>query len=129
MKTETREVYKCDHCSKMYQIKRYAEQHEVFCVKNPENKRACTFCPHLDKKVTSYYQEFPDGSEMERTVELFFCKEKRMFLYPPKVEIKKTWFELGYHENSPMPKDCDIKSKIDQDSEDYSDFFAGLNQK
>lgn len=47
---QTKEIYKCEYCRKIYQIKRFAESHEKMCKKNPENNRACFGCNFLQKK-------------------------------------------------------------------------------
>ncbi len=105
MKTETKEIYKCEYCNKLYQLKRFALLHEQYCHKNPENFRKCLNCSHLVKKEVIIYSDTPVG-EMERGVQLFFCSKIYSFLYPPKVEIKKNHFELGDYSNKPMRKKC-----------------------
>jgi hypothetical protein len=117
MKTETKEVYKCDFCKKMYQRKNACANHEVSCSKNPENNRACFGCPHLVKKTTQIYIDGYDGFETEQDIELLFCEAKDIFLYPPKVEIKKNSYDLGDDLNEPMPKECEIEEN----------FFVRLN--
>lgn len=105
MITETKEIYKCEHCRKVYQVKRFAEVHEISCMKNPDNKRACFGCKHMNKRDYVLYYDTPMG-EATRTVNLCHCAKKEIFLYPPKVEHKGTSFELGDEFNEPMPKDC-----------------------
>jgi len=51
MKTEYKEIYKCDYCNKLYQIKSYAIKHEKICQKNPINYRPCLSCEYLIKKT------------------------------------------------------------------------------
>ena len=107
MITETKEVYKCEHCRKLYQIKRFAEAHEKSCNKNPDNFRACHSCIHLVKKpITIQYDENGYGTD-ERTVDILYCPVIGTYLYPPKVEHKDNAFELGDELNSPMPKECE----------------------
>lgn len=109
MKTETKEIYKCEFCNKLYQIKRFAEQHEAGCWKNPDNKRACLNCINLTKKqaeITCGYHY--DGSEIDRKLDLLYCNAKKVFLHTPKSEAKKNAFDLGDYENLPMPKECEL---------------------
>ncbi len=106
MITETKEIYKCEHCRKLYQIKRFAEAHEKSCTKNPDNFRACLTCTHpIKKDVTFSYDTFQ--GEDERTVRILYCPVKEMYIHPPSVEHKGTAFELGDYLNEPMPKVCD----------------------
>jgi len=108
MKIETKEIYKCEFCNKMYQVKRFAIIHEAGCFKNPENKRACLDCIHLTKKKIEIMQGYHyDGSESNRNVELFYCSAMNKFIYPPQSEAKKNYFDLGDEINEPMPKECD----------------------
>lgn len=105
MITETKEIYKCEHCRKMYQIKRFAEAHEEARAKNPENKRACFGCKFLNKREKVVYFDTWNG-EATRTFELCHCSKKEIFLYPPKVEHKGNSLDLGDEFNEPMPKNC-----------------------
>lgn len=107
MITQTKEIYKCEHCRKLYQAKRFAEAHEEMCKKNPENQRACFACKFLEKKETVLYYGSPIGGEITRTVSFLHCEKKGIFLYPPKVEIKGNAFKLWDNTNEPMPKKCD----------------------
>lgn len=112
MKEETKTIYKCEYCNKLYQRKDACIKHESYCFKNPEAKRACYNCIHLEKKKTSVYHDQYDGSQSEEVVELFHCAVKDIFLHPPKVEAKKNAKEIS-EENLPMPKECDIKNAED----------------
>jgi len=105
MKTEFKEIYKCEFCNKLYQSKRFAEQHEKSCFKNPENKRPCFSCENLRKEKTEIYYGYY-GADGERIVNLFYCGIKECFLYTPQNEIKGNQFDLGDEENNPMPKEC-----------------------
>lgn len=109
MKTLIKEIYKCDHCNKVYLKKTAAINHEIICLKNPINNRPCFGCPLLTKKETTVYYDQWDGSESERKVELLYCQAKKIFLHTPKNEMKKNAFELGYESNEPMPKECDVE--------------------
>ena len=108
MKSETIEVFRCDHCRKIYQRKALAIQHEKLCKKNPINQRICFGCPMLTKKETFVYYDHPNGSESKRRVELLYCEYKETFLYTPQNHIKQNFFELGDEENNPMPTECDV---------------------
>jgi hypothetical protein len=114
MKTEIREVYKCEYCNKMYQRKRFALEHEKICSKNPENKRACLDgCIHLTKKKVEVKDRIDDyyTGEIEYVIRtLFYCDKKKIFLYPPECEYKDNYYTNFYNEedeNKPMPKECD----------------------
>lgn len=111
MKTELKEIYKCDHCNKLYQIKSCAIAHELICSKNPTNHRPCFICAHLEKKETIYYYDTYCG-ENKKTINLLHCAVIDSFLYPPKVESKKNWFDLGDKHNEPMPKECDKQEYV-----------------
>jgi len=110
MITETREIYKCEYCNKLYQIKRFADYHELMCKKNPRNKRACFGCINLSKKTITDYFDMQDG-EHEREVKLLYCKKLECFLYPPQVEMKQNAIDLDGI-NKPMPKKCEYFKDI-----------------
>lgn len=110
MKIETREIYKCEHCNKLYQIKRYCEAHEKICIQNPDNNRACYNCSHLIKQRTTHYYDAYDGEHSEE-VNILFCTKLEIYLYPPKVEHKKNWYELGDELNEPMKRECKHQNK------------------
>lgn len=118
MKTETREIYKCEHCKKLYQIASYCIKHEVICHKNPENARLCLKCPFLEMKETTIYHDTGFG-EISQEVKLFHCQKVDSYLYPPVVELKGNAIELGDDHNEPMKKEC-------EHYKDFSlDFFGG----
>ncbi len=106
MITETKTIYKCDYCKKLYQIKCACGRHELSCTKNPENDRPCFHCQHLHKKETEIFVDRYDG-EHSYALELLHCNKLNHFLYTPQIEQKKNWYELG-EENNPMPKQCKI---------------------
>lgn len=115
MKIETKEIYKCDFCNKLYQLKRWAEYHEKCCHKNPENKRACLDCQHLGKKNKTVYSGLSDGdSEGEIAIDVFYCIKKDDFMHPPKSEHKKNVWELGDVENKPMPMNCEQQKSLSE---------------
>jgi hypothetical protein len=117
MKIKKIEVYFCEHCNKLYQRKWSCEKHEELCKKNPDNLRPCFGCSFLCKKEAEIYGDYTDGSEWKRTINLLFCNKKEIYLHTPQNEIKGNDFELGYTENNPMPKKCDLYSN------DYSDYI------
>jgi ATP-binding cassette subfamily D (ALD) protein 3 len=67
MKVEIKEIYKCDFCNKLYQVKRFAEYHEKGCSKNPENERPCFNCHNMEKRETEITGNYYNGSEWEKT--------------------------------------------------------------
>ena len=115
METETKEIYKCDFCSRWYQLKRFAESHEKSCTRNPDNYRRCLDnCKHLVKKGAKVYigiDEYYTSEPIYETRTLLFCEKKSMFLYPPKVEHKGNYYTEFYdeeNENKPMMKECNL---------------------
>ncbi len=105
MKIETKEIYKCDFCNKLYQIKRFAEKHEKQCSRNPENNRPCFKCQFLEKK-NSVIRNPDYFNDDEIKVSVLSCSAKNIFLFPPKVEIKENQYDLLDGGNEPMPKEC-----------------------
>ena len=108
MKIELREIYKCDHCKKLYQRKNACEKHEKSCTKNSDNFRACFGCKYLTKKT----ETIDNGSQYypERRVDLLWCNKLGHFLHPPKVEHKGNAIETG-ELNEPMPKECEHRKE------------------
>lgn len=105
---ETKEVYKCEHCRKLYQIKKFAIIHEQVCKKNPENYRACFGCKFLIKKEATIFEDHPMMGESQYDANILFCSSKNIFVYPPIVEHKGNSFELGDELNEPMPIECEL---------------------
>jgi len=118
MKTEIKEIYKCEFCNKLYQVKKSAIKHELQCWKNPLNNRPCFNCNHLVKNRVTVYENYY-GEDNERSVDLLYCNKKLIFLYPPKVELKGNAFDLD-EINEPMPKQCDI---YDSESHNHLPIF------
>ena len=106
MKTETKEIYKCEFCNKIYQISKYCLEHERACKNNPENHRPCYTCIELDKKTETLYEDTLSG-EIEINYKLLYCSAKDCFLHPPSVEIKGNAIWTESAPNKPMPKVCD----------------------
>ena len=122
MKIETRTIYKCDHCNKLYQMRHWCEIHEEGCFHNPDNHRDCFTCVHLIKKDHEISFDTYMGEQCENRT-LFYCKKIDSFLYPPKVEAKRNWFETHPIENNPMRKSC----KVYDDG--YGDVYDFLNSE
>lgn len=115
MKVELMNIYDCEFCNKYYKRKHFAEKHEKSCNLNPDNWRACHSCSHLTKKDTEIYSGVDDyytcePEDIKRS--FLFCKEKNIFLYPPKSEHKDNHNHVnidgGSFENYPMPKACEL---------------------
>ena len=107
MKIEIKEIYKCEYCNKLYQLKHFCEKHEKICKKNPENDRPCFSCVHLSKKDVVVY-EYCGDIEHKVNLSCLHCDKKEVFLHTPQNEIKGNALELG-GDNLPMPKECDLK--------------------
>ena len=110
MKTETKEIYKCDHCNKWYQRKHLCEKHESCCKKDPKYLRPCHSCPILKKVKHTIWAGYGDqfGNEQEREVEVLFCEKRDCFIYPPSVAAKGNAFDMGDKCNEEMPKQCEF---------------------
>lgn len=108
MITETREIYKCEYCKKIYQKKHSCVKHEAGCRKRPDYIRPCHGCIILDKiKKTifaGYYDDY--DNECTKDVEVLFCKSKNCYIHPPSVEAKGNAIDFGDKPNIVMPKDC-----------------------
>lgn len=78
MKTQLKEIYKCDFCNKLYQVKKAAEVHELLCTKNTVNDRPCYTCEHIGKRNTTIPVEHCMGGEGERVLNLLHCTAKNI---------------------------------------------------
>ena len=108
MKVETKEIYKCEHCNKLYQLKHFCEKHEKACKKNPKNDRPCFRCVHLTKKDIEHYY-FVGDRDIKVNFSCLYCDKRKVFLHTPQNEIKGNALDLG-DENLPMPKECDLQN-------------------
>ena len=100
-------AYKCDFCSKLYQIERYAIEHEPRCRKNPENHRICHGCNHLTPVTLDYHYDTYIGMDV-RKVKAFYCSKIQSHLYPASIEHSQHGpYEFGDIDNQPMRKDCE----------------------
>jgi hypothetical protein len=113
MKTEIKEVYKCDFCRKLYQRKHAAIYHEKMCNRNPDNFRSCHSCNGLEKKEVIIYSGIDDyitGEPINISRDFLFCKKRQIFLYTPQNEIKGNHNHIDAEgnsfENYPMAKEC-----------------------
>lgn len=115
MKIETKEIYKCEYCNKMYQRKHSCEKHEVACKKHPDYLRPCHSCKILKKQRETIFAGYGDmfGNEVEISVDVLFCAKKDCFIYPPSVAAKGNAFEMGHKENIEMPKECELFEQIE----------------
>lgn len=111
MITKTKDVFYCEHCKKHGLSKHAMTYHESICTKNPANKRPCFGCESLTQKEAAISGEYFNGSEWERKVELLYCKKKKVFLYPPKNEVKQNFFDTGDYINEPMPRECELRTE------------------
>lgn len=116
MITETREIYKCQHCRKVYQIKHYCESHELQCKNNPDNFMICHDCKHSEKKTVRICKlvgclgENMGVSETEeyRNQRMIHCKERDLYVYPNWLSNPVQQEEMpNEEENIVMPNKCD----------------------
>lgn len=112
-------LYKCDHCGKKYQRIDACARHEKACGANPNNFTDCSDCVALERKTAIVHMEYTN-EHVEH--EVFWCKNKNNFLYPPKVERSRRGpfeaadmalleeKEFDKHQNERMPR----KGKCDK---------------
>jgi hypothetical protein len=104
MKISTKTIYSCDFCNKHYFRKHFCSQHEAKCSKNPDNDRPClNNCSFLTKKEVDIDDQYFGST---RTVNIFYCKKFKNFIYPPHTEHKGNAFDTIDEQNIPMPKSC-----------------------
>jgi len=110
MITETKEVYKCEHCRRLYQRKWLAEKHELSSKKRHDYLQPFHSCKKLKKQKETIWAGYGDmnGYEEERVVEVLFCKKRDCFIYPPSVAAKGNAFDMGDKCNEEMPKQCEF---------------------
>lgn len=104
MKIETKEIYKCEYCKKLYQIKKACEQHEKGCKKRPDYLRPCHDCKILKKIDAGAYSPYYDATA---NVKVLFCEAINSCVFPPSVSAKGNAFELPDYTNIEMPKECE----------------------
>lgn len=111
-------VYTCDHCKRKMFVKKAMELHEIACYQNPENKRACSFCIHLEETELTYEKSMNDmgpgggvifdAYSSTRKAKSFRCNFFNKILYPYKVQklglVEK--YPETFEDQEPMPKEC-----------------------
>ena len=112
MKKENRDIYRCDHCNKVYLSKYWCEYHEKRCSSNPQNDRACFGCSHLTYEKDYIYSDGYDGSERELQVSAYFCNKLEKYVIPPKAEHKGNAYEFSEYLNENMPKECEHRKDL-----------------
>ena len=112
MKTETRNIHRCEYCNKIYLSSYWCKRHETRCSNNPENDRACFSCSHLGKKEAVISGDHFDGSEYFGVVSGYFCNKLGKFLIPPNAQHKGNAYEFSDYINENMPKKCEFKETI-----------------
>lgn len=113
MKVETREIYRCGFCNKIYLRKHFCEKHEGKCRKNPGNYQPCLDgCAHADKKELVYVRETPYTSE-EVKVSVMYCSKKEEAVCPFWVNAYDVLYDDDSNEilNYYMPKECEHFTK------------------
>lgn len=124
MKETIKSMYQCDHCKKWYHRKHACIYHEKLCFKNPINERPCFDCPNLVSVEYTLYDDHPNLGEVKRDVIIFQCSETKNYLHTPQNAIKGNAYELGDHENLPMPVKCDIYDKGLEFNKQFWDKFG-----
>lgn len=107
MKTEIKEVYKCEHCNRLYQRKHHCLNHELGCKKRPDYLRPCHNCKLLKKVKATAWDIDEYGDEYGKVVDVLFCEKLDCFIYPPSVAAKGNAFEME-RLNVEMPKECEF---------------------
>ena len=102
---ENTTLYVCEHCKKIYRSKRHCEKHEVWCSRNPANRRACNTCVYAQQVTKEIEIADEYGTHKELTMALY-CNKQDMYLMPLKVERKGNAFHFKDKKNVPMPKEC-----------------------
>lgn len=104
MKTEIKEIYKCDFCNKLYQIKKACVIHEKGCKKRPDYLRPCHSCQILTKKTVTV-ESFYYGCDISAS--LLYCDKLKTYIYPPSVATKGNQYDTNDITNIEMPKECE----------------------
>ena len=79
---KVKELYLCEHCRKVYQIKSFCEKHEPTCWKNPDNMSMCHNCKYIEKKEVDVTEFDTEGYDYQVKKGLLFCNKKEIFIYP-----------------------------------------------
>ena len=119
MKTETKEVYRYDHCKKMYVIKHYAVAHEESCRKNPKNEQDCLSCGAFEMRQVEIMKVGYNDVEYHQKYDLGFCKKKLHYVYPYWCNNPVSQEDIPQEiENNPMPmlgKCSDKRGELEYD--------------
>lgn len=105
MLTETRKVYKCEHCGKWYLSASACSVHEKFCRKKPENQHKCfKFCANLEMLNT-----YPKKQMICKVTgeEMYSFKWERRCYYNGWKSVKEGLIR--------MPLTCDSFKEMKQD--------------
>jgi hypothetical protein len=99
-------IYKCEYCSKVYQLKTFAVNHHLKCRKNPENISKCSeFCTHLIKDEfevlkSNYYTEWCEN------ISMFKCSKLDKYVKPRWASDIVDYFCSEIPEVEKQPKEC-----------------------
>jgi len=113
MITETREIYRCEYCKKIYLRKHFCESHELKCKKNPKNYSPCLDgCEHIDKKNFTYFFDTWQGED-NKIVSVLYCTKKEIAICPFWHSPYEYLTDCDGEEilNIEMPKNCQCYSK------------------
>lgn len=104
-------VYYCDHCKKKLLRKKAMEHHEKYCASNPDNRRACEGCEHLEETTVEveYGDDYYTNEPVIRRVKAFRCKKLDKMLYPIKAEQRRLpeRYPWTFENQEPMPRTCE----------------------
>ena len=108
MKTETRKVYQCDHCSKRMLSAGAMSYHEKWCKKNPHNRHKCfALCSHLKKTLNMH----------TRKIE-FQCLKTGQQMYSYHLEKRNVYqFRRIPIDAIRMPLECDLFQEMTLDEQ------------
>lgn len=130
MITETKEVYKCEHCRKLYQRKNACIDHEPKCRKNPINVPTCHGCTYLENIGIKYEPQVQTqhGNDDLFDGRGFRCKLKKIFMYHPSLEFGQygvpDYAEFKGDEidqkRMPVENECD---DFEDENEKWNEFF------
>lgn len=97
-------------------VKSACEKHEERCYSNPKNKRACSYCVHLEQITVEYEKDIMYlgdslgiGYDTEtRTANAFRCNKLDKKMYPYKAERKglPDAYPETFEDQVPMPVTC-----------------------
>tara|TARA_R110000796_G_scaffold88978_1_gene192345 strand:+ start:2235 stop:2600 length:366 start_codon:yes stop_codon:yes gene_type:complete len=115
MISEVREIYKCEHCRKVYQRKHACISHEPKCRKNPVNIPKCNNCNFLqsvDMRYEPTYQSYMNNDDLSKG-RCFKCTSKEIYMFHPSTKHGEygipDYVEIDGNEivQEEMPKECD----------------------